>query len=159
MRFSVLWILIGVMAVACSSDEDPAPQPTNTEFQREGTLSFHRAGGSVIRTIEIEIAETDRERNQGLMFRRELGYERGMLFLFEEANTNGFWMKNTPLPLDILFVDPDSQIINIAKRTTPFSSETIRPEAPKQYVVEVRGGFTTRFGIEPGMTISWERER
>ena len=57
----------------------------------------------------------------------------------------------------LMYRAPDSTIINIAKRTTPFSKELIRPEAPKRYVVEVRGGFTDRFNIEPGMTVEWTR--
>jgi len=156
----VLLLTCFLLFVSCSDDApNPADRPNTDEtgFRTDGSLTFVESDGSAVRSIDIEIAETEEARARGLMFRQDLGYDRGMLFLFETADTNGFWMKNTPLPLDILFVSPDSQIINIVKRTTPFSEETVTPEAPKQFVVEVRGGFTSMYGIEPGMRIRWSR--
>jgi hypothetical protein len=145
--------------VSCSDDSDSQNASATNEprFRKDGTLTFVD-DGSAVRTIDIEIAETNAERARGLMFRRSMGYDRGMLFLFEQADTTGFWMKNTPLPLDIMFLAPDSSIINIVKRTTPFSTDNIYPTAPKKYVVEVRAGFADRFDIEPGMTVRWTRE-
>ena len=128
-----------------------------TEFTPEGTLSFVSPTDSVLRTIDIEIAETDAERARGLMFRRSMGYDKGMLFIFEQADQSGFWMKNTPMSLDILFISPDSSVVSIAKRTTPFSEATITPDGPKQFVVEVRAGFADRFGINTGTRIRWQR--
>jgi uncharacterized membrane protein (UPF0127 family) len=69
------------------------------------------------------------------------------------------WMKSTPLPLDIVFVAPDSQVINIARRTTPFSEETIEPIAPRKFVVEVRAGFADRFGLTDSTRIRWTRAK
>lgn len=154
-------VLLAVVLITagCGSDGKDLPTiNTETPFQREGTLSFIRADGDTVRTIDIEIAETDQERATGMMRRRGLPSNSGMFFIMDEADTMGFWMKNTPLPLDILFVGPDSQIINIAKRTLPFSEEPIRPTAPKKYVVEVRGGYSDRVGITEGMHITWSRE-
>ncbi len=91
------------------------------------------------------------------MRQRSLGYDRGMLFIFDEIDEGGMWMKNTPLPLDVVFVAPDSQVINIARRTTPFSEETIEPAAPKKYVVEVRAGFADRFNLSDGTLVRWTR--
>jgi hypothetical protein len=91
------------------------------------------------------------------MRQRSLGYDRGMLFIFDEVDKNGMWMKNTPLPLDIVFVAPDSQVINIARRTTPFSEKSIEPTAPKKFVVEVRAGFADRFGLTDSTRVRWTR--
>ena len=154
--FSAL-LLAAALVAGCGADNPNNVINTGTEFTKEGTLSFITPTDSVIRTIDIEIAETDAERNQGLMHRRSMGFGRGMLFLFDRADESGFWMKNTPMPLDIVFVGPDSQVVSIAKRTTPFSEETIYPAAPKQFVVEVRAGFADRFGIEEGTRIRWQR--
>ena len=67
-------------------------------------------------------------------------------------------MENTPIPLDIIFVGADSSIVNIAKRTTPLSSEHIPSAGLAQYVVEVRGGFSDKFGIDPSVRVDWQKE-
>lgn len=158
LRLSFLMVFMAAaLFIGCGADDNRAVMNTGTEFTKEGTLSFIAPGDSVIRSIDIEIAETNEERTRGLMFRRSMGYDRGMLFLFEEADQSGFWMKNTPMPLDIIFVSPDLQVVSIAKRTTPFSEEQIRPTAPKQFVVEVRAGFVDRFGIDESTRIRWQR--
>lgn len=153
-------LILGMLTtlMACNSGDERNVIDTGTSFTKEGSLSFIAPGDSVLHTINIEIAETDQERSRGLMFRRSMSYGQGMLFLFDEADTEGFWMKNTPMSLDIIFVGPDSQVVSIAERTQPFSEELIRPEAPKQFVVEVRAGFADRFGITPGTRIRWERD-
>lgn len=156
-RLFTLALLATALLVGCGPDEPRTVINTGTAFTKEGTLSFEQPNDSVIRTIDIEIADTDQERARGLMFRRSMGYDRGMLFIFDEADTGGFWMKNTAMPLDIIFVGPDSQVVSIAERTTPFSEELIRPAAPKQFVVEVRAGFVDRFGIDEQTRIRWER--
>jgi len=153
----ILLVLAVFLIAGCGNDDAPESIRMGTEFTPEGTLSFVTPSDSVLRTIDIEIAETDAERNRGLMFRRSMGYDKGMLFIFEQADQSGFWMKNTPMSLDILFVSPDSSVVSIAKRTTPFSEETITPDAPKQFVVEVRAGFADRFGIDEGTRIRWQR--
>jgi uncharacterized membrane protein (UPF0127 family) len=91
------------------------------------------------------------------MRQRSLGYERGMLFIFDSVDKGGMWMRNTPLPLDIVFVAPDSQVINITRRTTPFSDENIKPDAPRKFVVEVRAGFADRFGLTDSTRVRWTR--
>jgi len=80
-----------------------------------------------------------------------------MLFIFDEVDESGMWMKNTPLPLDIIFVAPDSQVINIVRRTTPFSEKHINPAAPKKFVVEVRAGFADRYGLTDSTRVRWTR--
>ncbi len=153
----VLTLLLGIalLGMSCSSDE----HASNNEgkFQKEGRLTFYGPAGDTLKTIVVQIADTDPERKRGLMHQRSLGYNRGMLFLFDEVDNSGMWMKNTPLPLDIVFVAPDSQVINIAKRTTPFSEKSIDPDAPNKFAVEVRAGFADRFGITDSSRIRWTR--
>ena len=159
-RFLVLFLVLLVF-VNCSDDtpsSDANSDTDETSFRKDGSLTFFHTDGSPEEIIEIEIADTEEARRRGLMFRQELGYNRGMLFIFERPSTGGFWMKDTPLPLDIMFIDEDSTIINIARRTTPFSEENIYPDRPRLYVVEVRGGFAAMHGIEAGMTIDWTRD-
>lgn len=152
----ILTILVPLLAVSCGgeSQQSTSGEPT---FETEGTLTFYDPSGEKLRTIDIEIADTATERERGLMRRRTLGFNRGMLFIFDEVDRGGMWMKNTPLPLDIVFVAPDSQVINIARRTTPFSENTIEPDAPRKFVVEVRAGFADRFGLTDSTRVRWSR--
>jgi len=148
--------LLLLLATGCSPDERDNTSVDDPTFQ-EGTLAFVHPRGDTLKTISIEIADTDAERQRGLMRQRSLGYDRGMLFIFDTVDKSGMWMRNTPLPLDIVFVAPDSQVINIARRTTPFSEETISPAAPKKFVVEVRAGFAGRFGLTDSTRVRWTR--
>lgn len=161
MRYFILTMCLFLFA-ACESEKQP-PAERNTTFRKDGTLEFVHPDGSVIRTIDIEIAEDEQARQTGMMFRRGMTLDQGMLFLFGEAilfteeNGRGFWMKNTAIPLDIMFVASDSQIVNIAKRTPPLSEEMVHSTGPAQFVVEVRGGFSDRFGIDDSTRIRWQR--
>jgi len=109
-------------------------------------------------TIDLEIADTDSARERGMMQRTGFPNDRsGMLFPFDEEQPQSFWMSNTPVALDIVFVDADSQIVNIAKYTTPFSNERYESGAPAQYVVEVPAGFADSHGLLEGDRIRWRR--
>jgi len=91
------------------------------------------------------------------MQRRSLPAKGGMLFLSNEEKIQSFWMKNTPLPLDLVFIGADSSVVNIVERTLPFSESTIVSTAPAQYVLEVRAGFTARNGIDSTASVRWRR--
>lgn len=150
-----LFLLCLLLMAACQSKESPPSDPET--FRADGTLSFVRADSSIIRTIEIEIAEDDASRQRGLMYRRQMTLDQGMLFIFNEEDMRSFWMANTPIPLDIAFVDADAQIVNIVKRTKPLSQEHVNSTGPAQYVVEVRGGFSDRYGLDETASIRWQR--
>lgn len=152
-----LLLLATLLLTGCGGGDNPDTISMGTEFTKEGTLSFIAPGDSVLRSIDIEIAETNEERTRGLMFRRSMGYDKGMLFIFEEAERQTFIMDNTSMSLDMIFVGPDSQVVNIAKRTEPLSGERYSSTGPAQFVVEVRAGFADRFGVTKGTRIQWQR--
>ena len=111
--------------------------------------------GQPFKKIEVEIAENEAERNKGLMFRSYLPDSVGMLFIFEQPDEHSFWMKNTSIPLDIIYIGPDKKIISIAENTQPYSEESIPPYGLVQYVVEVNAGFTKQNNIQSGDAISF----
>ena len=122
-----------------------------------GSLDFLYIDGSVKTSITIEIADTPETQMKGLMGRRDLGPNHGMLFVFKQVKTRKFWMKNTPVSLDIIFVGEDGCIVNIAESTTPMSYKGYWSNGPIKYVVEVRAGFSKQFKIETGTCIRWRR--
>jgi len=100
--------------------------------------------------FSVEVATTPGQMEQGLMFRRSLAPEAGMIFDFKTPSMATMWMKNTLIPLDMLFVDAQGRIVNIHERAVPQSLDTISAAAPVRGVVELNGGTAARLGIRPG---------
>ncbi len=100
--------------------------------------------------FNVEIADDDRERARGLMFRRSMPNDQGMLFDFLDEERVSFWMRNTYIPLDMLFIKADGTIDSIAERTTPLSENSIPSKGPVRYVLEINGGLSHTLGIAPG---------
>ncbi|MBC8338743.1 MAG: DUF192 domain-containing protein [Alphaproteobacteria bacterium] len=119
------------------------------EAFRRDTLSIVTGQGETY-VFQIEVAETDRQRTQGLQYRKSLGPDAGMLFDFKTPQPVGMWMKNTYVPLDMLFIAPDGRILNIARDTTPLSLAGIASAGPAKAVLEVRAGTAVRLGLRAG---------
>ena len=100
--------------------------------------------------FQIELAITADQRARGLMGRRDLAPDGGMLFIFPAVARQVMWMKNTPLPLDMLFLDADGRIVRIVERTVPFSTAHISSRRPVKAVLELRGGTAGRLGLKVG---------
>lgn len=113
------------------------------------TLAIHRAHGSPI-SLDIEIASTPEQKSYGLMFRHSLPERAGMLFIWDADQPVSFWMKNTFIPLDMLFVRYDGVIVKIATHTEPYSLKSIPSEGPVRGVIEINGGAASQLGIETG---------
>jgi uncharacterized membrane protein (UPF0127 family) len=120
-----------------------------------GSVTFPRAelaidsGGKRI-PFKVEIAETDQQRALGLMYRTSLPADAGMLFDFKHDQDVAMWMRNTRIPLDMLFIDRAGRIVNIAQRAVPYSEATISSAAPVLAVLELNGGTAARLGLKPG---------
>lgn len=102
--------------------------------------------------VDAEIADDNNERAKGLMFVESLGENAGMLFVFEREDFQTFWMKNTLIPLDMIFIDEELNIVDI-KNALPCAKDPCqlyKPDAPAKYVLEVNGNFTKKNGIRPG---------
>lgn len=97
----------------------------------------------------IEIADDAGERERGLMFRQQMGDDHGMLFVFEDAREVGFWMQNTPMPLDLIFIGQDGRVRAILPGE-PFSTAVISPNTPVRFVLEVKAGIAEKAGIRDG---------
>ena len=98
----------------------------------------------------VELADTREERALGLMFRRSLDSDRGMLFDYRRTQAAGMWMKNTYLPLDMLFIAADGRVVNISENTVPGSLDTVASDGPVRAVLELNAGTVARLGIAPG---------
>ena len=121
----------------------PPPRAATT-----GTLEIASKTG--VHSFSVEVVATDAEREKGLMYRRELPEGRGMLFDFEREAPVAFWMHNTYIPLDMIFIRADGSILRIAENAEPLSDRLIPSGGPVRAVLEVTGGTARKLGIKPG---------
>lgn len=124
-------------------------------FRKDGELTFVDSTGTVITKINIQIASTEFDRELGLMNRKSMDENQGMLFIFPDVQVRSFWMRNTIIPLDMIFIDDSKTVLNIAKNTTPYADVSYPSMGPAKYVVEVNGGFCDRHNITPGAIVNW----
>lgn len=118
----------------------PAPPPAAVRFETP-------QGPWIVR---VEIAHTDQDRARGLMFRRDLPADRGMLFLFDETSEHPFWMHNTLISLDIIYLGDDRAVVGVVERAPPRTDAPRTVGKPSRYVVEVSGGEAAAHGVGPG---------
>jgi uncharacterized membrane protein (UPF0127 family) len=103
--------------------------------------------------VRVELALTADKHERGLMYRQSLAADAGMLFVFPESEIHSFWMKNTPLPLDMIFIDDDREIVGIVEKAVPFSTTNRSVAGASRYVLEVNGGFAAEHGVKAGQTV------
>jgi uncharacterized protein len=132
-----VFVLVGLMAFA-------AP------VWPAGKQTLEIASKSGVHVFAVEIADNDAERAKGLMYRKELPEGQGMLFDFHREQEVSFWMQNTYIPLDMVFIRADGRILRIAENTEPLSTKLIPSGGPVRAVLEVIGGTTRKLGIAPG---------
>ncbi len=140
---------------ACKETDKNTVKKVEVAFAKEGELSIYKAKtDSLTVQLNIEIADTDYETQTGLMYRNAMEEQQGMLFIFPEASMHSFYMKNTQIPLDILFIDKNLKIASIHKNAEPYSEASIPSKVPVQYVLEINAGLTAKWGLAIGDSIS-----
>ena len=151
-------LLLGV--ASCREQPESTLKTESVSFTKEGTLSLYRGqGDSLLARLDIEIAETEYETQTGLMYRKNMEDRQGMLFIFPDETRHSFYMKNTLIPLDILFIRSDHSIANIARNAQPLDESGIPSAGPVQYVLEIKGGLSDRWGLREGDRVEFERNR
>lgn len=145
-------LIIGGFFLSCREEKKPARQITTApiEFKKEGEIYLTKASGDTLQHLEIEIADDDYQRETGLMYRTSLKPKHGMLFIFEDEQPRGFYMKNTYIPLDLIFVNANNKVVSISKDASPESMETIESEVPAKYVLEINAGFAEDWDLQIG---------
>jgi len=156
-----LLTLLVLLLPACTEDSgsstDDSTDTMTIPFDKEGRLAFVQDRDTLV-SLDIEVADTDSARERGMMQRDGFPSERsGMLFPFDEEKTRSFWMANTPLALDLFFINADSEVVRIKKYAQPNTAASIPSKAPAQYVLETGAGFADSYGIVEGARVQWRR--
>ena len=153
---------LGIALAACSS-QVASGSPTSESLAVDAThpisglkvITLKITSGQRTHGFQVELAESPEAQFKGLMFRTDMGDDEGMLFPSNPPQPRSFWMKNTPLSLDIIFIGTDGRILNIADYTEPYSLESVRSDGIASAVLELRAGRSEELGIKPGDKVSW----
>lgn len=128
-------------------------------FTKNGELSLLKAQtDSVIATLDIEIADDEYKTQTGLMYRSSMAANHGMLFIFPREQPRSFYMKNTEIPLDIIYLNSKKEITSIQKDAKAFDETSLPSEVPSQYVLEVNAGLSNTWNLEKGDRVKFSRD-
>ena len=149
--------MAAAVLAACGA-RTPAAQPVeNTAQSSLQQIPLTVRSGRTSHRFTVEVAETRRDQAQGLMYRRALEPNRGMLFIYNPPQQVAFWMKNTLIPLDMIFIRADGEIVKIQPDTVPLSLEPVSSGEPILAVLEIPGGRSAELGIKAGDRVEWGR--
>ena len=126
-------------------------------FKKQGELTLAKSNGTSIVIIDIEIADDDAKREVGLMGRPVMEERQGMLFVYDEEQIASFWMRNTILSLDMIFINNQGEIVTIHKNTKPFSDDSYTATGMTMFILEVNAGFADKYGLKEGDRVTWKR--
>ena len=152
--FASLFILL----TGCKDESKNTVKPTPIEFTKEGELKIYKdVKDSAFIKLDIEIADTEYETQTGLMYRSSMEEKHGMLFIFPDVAIHSFYMKNTQIPLDIIFIDANKKVVSFYENAEPLSQTGISSKVPVQYVLEINAGSIEKWEIKIGDRIDFSR--
>ena len=149
----VLALMLAACSAAPQKEAGSATQSAQAQVAPRLPLQISTSRGA--QRFMVEVASTPQEQEQGLMFRKSLDPDGGMLFPMDPPRTASFWMKNTLIPLDMLFIRTDGTIAFIAANTVPYSREPVSAGVPVAAVLELAGGRAAELGIREGDRVAW----
>ncbi|SEM19236.1 hypothetical protein SAMN04487910_4384 [Aquimarina amphilecti] len=163
MKKEIFILVIAISCIFVFSCKKEANKKIVTEeikFTKEGTLSIYALRDSIpnqIISLDIEIADNDYERETGLMYRKTMEEKRGMLFIQEKFKLQSFYMKNTLIPLDIIYIDDQYKIVSFQKDAKPLDETSLPSEKPAKYILEINSGLSDQWNLKIGDSISFKR--
>lgn len=147
-------ILIAIL-VSCKENKKVIKQ-TEITFKKEGELILYKISDSTEIKLDIEIADTEFDEQTGLMYRESMEANQAMLFVFNDESERYFYMKNTKIPLDIIYIDANKTIVSFQKNTKPFDESALPSNASAKYVLEVNAGLADSWALAIGDSISYK---
>lgn len=166
LHLSTRFLAAILVAVACLASSGGWPALTSAQAARDRREALVESGRVILEppgrapvTVRAEIARTRAETRRGLMFRRRMDADAGMLFLFDRPRRMSFWMRNTLISLDMIFITGEQRVLGVVDHAMPGSEEPHEVEGFSQFVLEVNAGFARANGIVPGTVVRFEDVR
>ena len=155
--YIVLILAFGIVVFASCKDDKKVIKQTEISFKKEGELTIFKSDSTQI-NLDIEIADTDFDIQTGLMYRNSMKNNQGMLFVFDNEQPRSFYMKNTQIPLDLIYINENKTIVSFQKNTKPFDESSLPSNAPAKYVLEVNAGLTNEWIVIVGDSIDFNQK-
>lgn len=154
----VFVISISLCFYNCKDNNETKSITKKVVFTKEGDIQLLKGkNDSIIKTLDLEIADDDYQTQTGLMYRSSMEDNQAMLFIFEKEQPRSFYMKNTEFSIDIIFINKDKEIVNIHKSAKPYDKTSLPSEGPILYVLEINAGLSEQWNLEKGDKISWTK--
>ncbi|YCO56692.1 DUF192 domain-containing protein [Psychroserpens sp. MEBiC05023] len=155
----VLFGTITILISSCKEERSSTEvKPVKISFKKEGELQLKKVStDSVLATLDIEIADDEYSTQTGLMYRDYMQTNQGMLFIFPNVDYRSFYMKNTKIPLDIIYIAEDKTVVSIQKNAQPMNEASLPSEAPAKYVLEVNAGLSDLWTLSKGDNIEFQK--
>lgn len=158
MKFiKVVVLVLLFFQFSCKEKPEKVIETAAPTFTKEGILTITRVKNKEVISFEIEIAETEYEVQTGLMNRNNMKENRGMFFIFPDVAIHSFYMKNTKIPLDIIYIDENLKIASFAENARPLDEKGLSSQVPIQYVLEINAGLAEKHLLEIGDKVEFER--
>jgi uncharacterized membrane protein (UPF0127 family) len=156
-KLKSVFLILGVLFFlsACNNTPSITIKEASVVFKKEASLAIFNLNEELIKEYDIELADTPYERQTGLMYRTEMNSNNGMLFIFEDSAIRSFYMKNTLISLDLIFLNESLEIKSIYKNTKPYDESSIPSLAPAKYVLELLSGQSELHQFTEGMKIKY----
>lgn len=152
-------MVVALLCFSCKEESKKTIATQSIDFTHEGDLSVFLNSSDTVKTkFNIEFAETDYETQTGLMYRKGMDNNQGMLFIFPDERMHSFYMKNTEFPLDIIYIKEDLKIASFQENAQPLNESGLSSLVPIKYVLEVNGGLSQELGLSIGDSISFTRK-
>ncbi|MFD2543630.1 DUF192 domain-containing protein [Lacinutrix gracilariae] len=156
LRIFATLLLCSIVFLSACKEQKKDIKPIEIPFKKEGSLTIYKAAtDSIVTQLDIEIADTDYDIQTGLMYRNAMQEKQGMLFVFPTMRERFFYMKNTRIPLDLIYLDHNKHIVSFQENATPFDETSLPSRVPAQYVLEINAGLAQKWLLDVGDRIQY----
>lgn len=158
LKFVIVLALSGFcMQFQSCKEEQKTIRPLVIEFKKEAELVLISASDSIIKNLDVEIADDEYKTQTGLMYRDKMDQLQGMLFVFPDEDLRSFYMKNTNIPLDIIYINADKKIVSFQKNAQPNNERSLPSNVPAKYVLEINAGLADEWQLKVGDKMEYSR--
>ncbi len=163
MKKNIFLLLIATTTLfisSCKKETDKKIVTEEIQFKKEGELSIYTIKDTIsseVMKLDIEIADNNYERETGLMHRKSMEKNQGMLFIQEKLKPQSFYMKNTLIPLDIIFIDDHYKVVSVQKNAKPLDETSLPSEKPALYILEINAGLFDQWNIKIGDSFAFKK--
>ncbi|MEL6303347.1 MAG: DUF192 domain-containing protein [Bacteroidota bacterium] len=157
--FSRAVLVCFLLVISCKTDSEKSIKTETIAFTKEGQLTISEAENeTILAQLDIEFAESEYEIQTGLMYRNTMKKNQGMLFVFPNNDVRSFYMKNTNIPLDIIYINSEFKIVSFQKNAKPLDETSLNSRLPAKYVLEINAGLSDTWGLSEGDIVAFTRD-